>query len=55
MKLPINKIIQSKVYSKYDFEPWFKKRKWNKKLKCKNKQIRRQVNRILDNIIKEEL
>jgi uncharacterized lipoprotein YajG len=59
MKLPISKIIQSKVYSKYDFEPWSKKiiqrGKWKKKLKCKNRQIRKVINRTLNNIIKEEL
>lgn len=59
MKLPISKIIQSKVYSKYNFEPWYKKMiqrgKWKKKLKCKNRQIRKVINRTLNNIIKEEL
>lgn len=59
MKLPISKIIQSKVYPKYDFEPWPNKydfsKKWKKKLKCKNRQIRKVINRILDNKIKEEL
>ena len=59
MKIPVSKIIESKVYPKYDFESWANKydfsRKWKKKLKSKNRQIRRMINRTLDNIIKEEL
>lgn len=54
MRLPISKIIMSKVYSLYDFEPWTKKMfirgKWKHKLKCKNKQIRRKIDRFIKEI-----
>lgn len=59
MKLPITKIINEKVYNIYDFEPYTKKMsergKWKRKLRCKNKQIRRYINRMLDKIINEQL
>lgn len=59
MKLPVTKIINEKVYNIYDFEPYTKKMiergKWKRKLRCKNKQIRRYINRMLDKIINEEL
>jgi hypothetical protein len=55
MKLPLGKIINSTIYPGYDFEPWTKKMiirdKWKRKLKCKNKQIRRRINRLLDNLM----
>ena len=54
MKLPLGKIINSTIYPGYDFEPWTKKmiirNKWKRKLKCKNKQIRRRINRLLNNL-----
>ena len=57
MKLPVRKIIISKVYSIYDFEPWTRKMilrgKWKSKLKCKNHQIRRKINKLLDSFICE--
>lgn len=57
MKLPVRKIIISKVYSIYDFEPWTKKMilrgKWKSKLKCKNHQIRRKINKLLNSFICE--
>lgn len=57
MKLPVKKIINKKVYSHYDFEPYTQKMmlrgKWKRKLKCKNRQIRRLINRTLDKIMEE--
>lgn len=54
MKLPVNKIVCKKNYSRYDFEPYTTKMilrgKWKRKLKCKNRQIRRLINRELDKI-----
>lgn len=54
MKLPVSKIIHKKVYNNYDFEPHTPKMilrdKWKRKLKCKNRQIRRLINRTLDKI-----
>ena len=54
MKLPVKKIIHRKVYSHYEFEPYTPKMiqrgKWKRKLKCKNRQIRRLINRTLNNI-----
>lgn len=57
MKLPIKKVINKKVYNHYDFEPYTPKMiargKWKQKLKCKNKQIRKLINRMLDKITGE--
>lgn len=57
MKIPVNKIIQKKMYSNYDFEPhtpkMIQRGKWKRKLKCKNRQIRRLIDRVLKDI--EEL
>lgn len=57
MKLPIKKVINKKVYNTYDFEPYTSKMiargKWKRKLKCKNRQIRRLINRMLDKIMED--
>lgn len=57
MKLPIKKAINKKVYSNYDFEPYtpkmIERNKWKRKLKCKNRQIRRLISRMLDKIMEE--
>lgn len=57
MKLPIKKVINKKVYNVYDFEPYTPKMiargKWKRKLKCKNRQIRKVINRMLTNIMEE--
>lgn len=59
MKLPIKRIIYSKVYPAYLFEPrtpkMIKRGKWKRKRKCKNRQIRRVINRILNNIEKDSM
>lgn len=57
MKLPIKKMINKKVYNTYDFEPYTPKMiargKWKRKLKCKNRQIRRVIDRMLTKIMEE--
>lgn len=57
MKLPIKKAINKKVYNNYDFEPhtpkMIERNKWKRKLKCKNRQIRRLISRMLDKIMEE--
>lgn len=57
MKLPIKKVINKTVYNTYDFEPYTPKMvargKWKRKLKCKNKQIRRAIDRMLTKIMEE--
>jgi hypothetical protein len=58
MQLPVKKIIYSKVYPCYEFEPYTPKMiqrgKWKRKRKCKNRQIRRVINRVLDKIERYE-
>ena len=57
MRLPIKKVINKRVYNHYDFEPHTPKMiargKWKRKLKCKNRQVRRFINRMLTKIMEE--